>query len=224
MVGQSGALHALQAPPPGAPQALDSLGQATVDSGRSVGLGLGVFHAGEPVFSEGFGWADLEHRVPVTDSTVFRIGSVTKQFTAAAILRLAEEGALSLDDELTRFLPDYPTGDHPITVRHLLNHTSGIPNYTALGAAWLSGITLDRSHDEMLALFQDEPLDFEPGQRFAYSNSGYYLLGMVIEEVTGRPYDEFMEEDIFEPLGLRDTSYCWERPIVARRARGYQAD
>ncbi|TVP50061.1 MAG: class A beta-lactamase-related serine hydrolase [Gemmatimonadales bacterium] len=225
-----GALHALQAPaqappqspPQGAVQALDSLGRAVVESGRSVGLGLGVFLGGEPVLSAGFGWADLENDVSVTDSTVFRIGSVTKQFTAAAILRLVEEGALSLDDDLTRFLPEYPVGDRRITLHQLLNHTSGIRSYTALGAPWMSGITLDRSHEEMLALFQDEPFDFEPGEGFAYNNSGYYLLGIVIEKATGRAYDEFLQEAFFEPLGLRDTSYCWERPILPRRARGYQ--
>lgn len=203
-------------------QSLDSLAAAAVESGQTVGLALGVYRGGEPIVSKGYGLADVENGVPVTDSTVFRIGSVTKQFTAAAILGLEEEGKLSLDDDLTRFLPDYPTGGRTITIHQLLNHTSGIKSYTGLGQRWRKVQPLDLSNEELLALFQDEPFDFEPGEGWAYNNSGYYLLGMIIEEVTGLGYDEYLEESFFGPLGLRDTSYCWERPIIPRRARGYQ--
>ncbi len=217
-------LEARQAAPADQTQALDSLARALVESEATIGLGLGVYRGGEPLISDGFGYADLENGVPATDSTVFRIGSVTKQFTAAAILRLAEEDHLSLDDELTRFLPDYPVGDRRVTLHQLLNHTSGIPSYTGLGERWQAGITLDRSHEELLALFQDEPFDFEPGEGFAYNNSGYYLLGMVIEEVTGQAYDEYLRETFFDPLELRDTSYCWQDRVIPHRARGYQRE
>lgn len=203
-------------------QSLDSVAAAAVESGRTVGLAMGVYRGGEPIVSKGYGLADVENGVPVTDSTVFRIGSITKQFTAAAILGLEEEGSLSLDDDLTEILPDYPTGGRTITIHQLLNHTSGIKSYTSLGHRWQKVQPLDLSHEELLALFQDEPLDFEPGEGWAYNNSGYYLLGMILEEVTGLGYDEYLEESIFAPLGLQDTSYCWERPIIPRRARGYQ--
>ena len=203
---------------------LEALGARAVESGSTVGLGLGVYRAGQPILSEGFGYADLEHGVPVTDSTVFRIGSVTKQFTAALILHLIEEDRLSLEDELSALLPNHWSGDDPVTVRQLLNHTSGIPSYTSLGERWQAGIALDLTHEELLSLFRDEPLDFEPGTAFAYNNSGYYLLGMIIEEIAGQPYDQVLEEVIFEPLGLRDSSYCWTRPIIPGRARGYQME
>lgn len=201
--------------------ALDSVAAAAVASGQTVGLALAIHVGGEPVLSKGYGLADLENGVPVTDSTAFRIGSVTKQFTAAAILRLEQEGQLSLDDDLTRFLPDYPTGGRAITVRQLLNHTSGIRSYTDLGERWHSLERLDLSQEELLALFKDEPFDFEPGEAWAYNNSAYYLLGMIIEEVTGKGYDDYLEEAFFGPLGLKDTSYCWEGVIIPRRARGY---
>lgn len=203
-------------------EALDSLARSLVESEITVGLGIGVYRYGRPVFSRGYGLADLEHGVPATDSTVFRIGSVTKQFTAAAILRLREEGRLSLDDELTRFLPDFPMQGHRVTIRHALNHTSGIKSYTGLGERWQRVMPLDLTHEELLALFRDEPFDFAPGTGFAYNNSGYYLLGMIIEELTGMGYDEYLQEAFFGPLGLRDTSYCWERPLIPRRASGYQ--
>lgn len=201
-------------------QALDSLGRHTVESGSAVGLGLGVYRDGEPVLSNGYGEADAENGVAATDSTVFRIGSVTKQFTAAAVLRLEEEGALSRDDELTDFLPEYPVRGREVTLHHLLTHTSGIPNYTDL-ERWQEKWSLELSHEEMLELFQEEPFDFEPGEEFAYSNSGYFLLGLVVEEASGMDYDAYLEETFFEPLELRDTRYCWHEPLIPRRARGY---
>lgn len=215
-------LDALQASPQDDPvQALDSLAHDAVESGATVGLGLGVYRDGEPVLSEGYGKADVENGVQATDSTVFRVGSVTKQFTAAAILKLGEDGALSLDDPITEFLPDYPEPGRDITVHHLLNHTAGIPNYTDM-EAWQELMRHDLGHDEMLDVFADEPLEFEPGESFAYSNSGYYLLGLVIEEASGMAYDAYLQETFFEPLELGDTRYCWESPVIPNRARGYQ--
>lgn len=217
-------LGALQASPQSDPaQALDSLGRHAVESGATVGLGLGVYRDGEPVLSEGYGEADAENGIQATDSTVFRVGSVTKQFTAAAVLKLAEEDALSLDDPITAFLSDYPEAGRDITVHHLLNHTAGIPSYTAM-ESWQELMRRDLDHDEMLELFADEPLDFEPGESFAYSNSGYYVLGLVIEEASGMAYDEYLRETFLEPLDLGDTRYCWESPLIPHRARGYQRE
>lgn len=213
---------AAQAPPDRAAlsAAIDSLAQQELAGGRVAGLAIAVARRGEVLLERGYGMADLEHEVPVTERTVFRLGSITKQFTAAAVMKLVEEGKLSLDDELTRFLPDYPTGGRRITVRHLLEHTSGIKSYTSLGA-WKAKERLDLSHEEMLALFQDEPFDFEPGTRFLYNNSGYYLLGMIIERVAGKSYGTYLNETFFRPLGLQSTSYCDERALVKHRARGY---
>lgn len=201
--------------------AVDSLARAELAGGRAAGLGIAVARHGEVLVSRGYGLADLEHEVPVTERTVFRLGSITKQFTAAAIMKLVEAGKLSLDDELTKFLPDYPTGGRRITVRHLLTHTSGIKSYTGLGPKWREKVRLDLSHEELLALFRDEPFDFEPGAKFLYNNSGYYLLGMIIERVTGQSYATYLTETFFRPLGLESTSYCDERAVVKDRARGY---
>ncbi len=208
-------------PHPDLTTAVDSVAHELVRTGVAAGLAVTVVRGGETLLSKGYGFADLENEVPATDSTVFRIGSVTKQMTAAAVMHLVEEGALSLDDELTDHLPDFPTQGHRVTLRHLLNHTSGIRNYTALGARWFAVQPLELSHDELVALFRDEPFDFEPGAGWSYSNSGYYLLGMVIEAVTGKGYDEFLEETFFRPLALEETRYCWEGPLIPRRARGY---
>ncbi len=201
---------------------VDSIATSLVERGVTVGLSVSVLHEGEVVFSRGYGLADLENGVPATDSTVFRIGSLTKQMTAAIILRLIEDGRISLDDELTDFLPDFPTQGHRVTIHHLLNHTSGIRSYTSLGARWVELHPLSLSHDELVALFRDEPFDFAPGEGWLYNNSGYYLLGMIIEEVTGMDYDEALREMLFEPLGLRESRYCWDEPIIPNRARGYQ--
>lgn len=222
-----GTTRAISAPPTAiaAPSAevatLDSIARAAVKDGILPGLSVAVERNGRPVYTQGIGLARVESGVPVTPETVFRIGSVTKQFTAAAILRLAEQGQLSLDDEITKFIPDYPTRANRVTLRHLLNHTSGIRSYTSLGARWASRMAEDLSHEEMLALFQDEPFDFAPGERWLYNNSGYYLLGMVIERASGRSYSDYLQQEFLSPLGLENTSYCPNRP-GARHAGGYK--
>jgi CubicO group peptidase (beta-lactamase class C family) len=172
------------------------------------------------VFSKGYGIADLEFNVPADADTMFRIGSITKQFTATAILRLAEREKLDVDDPLSRFLPGYPRGDE-ITLRHLLTHTSGVPNYTDFGPEWVEIVARELSHEEMIALWKDRPLDFEPGERWNYSNSGYYLLGVVIEKASGKSYADFLHDELFEPLGLERTRYDSNGEVIANRAQGY---
>ena len=173
------------------------------------------------VFSKAYGFADLEFAVHADEETMFRIGSVTKQFTAAGILKLAERGKLAVDDPLTKFLPDYPTHGHEITLRHLLTHTSGVHNYTNLGPEWERVQARELSDAELVALWQDLPLDFAPGEKWNYSNSGYYLLGMVIAKVSGSSYADFLRETFFEPLKLTRTRYDSNGEVIPNRAQGY---
>jgi CubicO group peptidase (beta-lactamase class C family) len=153
---------------------------------------------------------------------MFRIGSVTKQFTAAAIMRLCEQGKLSLDDDIRNFLPDYPTQGHTVTIRHLLTHTSGIYSYTSDGEFMFTRTGVEKTHDQMLAEFMNKPFDFSPGEKWSYSNSGYYLLGMVIEKVSGKPYPVYLQEEFFTPLGLERTRYDSTSELITNRAQGYR--
>jgi len=200
---------------------IDAIVQQHMQLPGAVGLSVAVARGDEVVYSRALGLANLEFPVPVDEETVFRIASVTKQFTAAAILRLSERGKLALDDPLTSFLPDFPTHGQDITLRHLLTHTSGIPNVTDLGKKWSDLAARELSHEEMLALWKDLPLDFAPGERWKYSNSGYYLLGMVIEALSGRSYDEFLRAEFFEPLGMSRTRLDSNAELIPDRAQGY---
>jgi len=178
---------------------------------------------GRTLFRKGYGLADLELGVPVAPDMVFRLGSITKQFTAVSILLLAQEGRLGLQDEITRFLPDYPTQGRKITVEHLLTHTSGIQSYTDL-AEWLPLWRKDFTVRELIDLFKDKPMQFEPGRSWAYNNSGYILLGAIIEKASGKTYEQFVDERIFKPLGMTSSSYDHTERIIPRRVRGYQDD
>ena len=180
----------------------------------AVRLGDEVIHSGA------HGLANVEWGVPIDTDTVFRIGSITKQFTAAAILRLAAEGLLAIDDPIERHLPDYPVGERRITVRHLLNHTSGIKSYSALPNL-ADFVRKDLSLSELIDVFKATPPDFAPGERYLYNNSGYILLGAIIEALSGESYEAYLAETFFEPLGLTRTCYLHEAPIVPKRASGY---
>jgi CubicO group peptidase (beta-lactamase class C family) len=221
-----GALLAATPVSPLVAQAAPAIPGATADSitqaalgGLIAGLSIGVVRGHDTLLLKGYGFADLENEVPATPRTIYRIGSLTKQFTALAIMRLAEQGKIHLEDEITTYLPDFSTQKHRVTVRHLLTHTSGIKSYTVFGDARLS--RLDLTRNEVVALFEDEPFDFDPGEDYAYSNSGYFLLGMIIERVSGQEYADYLQANIFEPLGLQDTKYCDNRRIIKRRAEGY---
>ena len=177
------------------------------------GAAVIVVRNGQVLLRKGYGLANLELGVPVAPEMVFRLGSITKQFTAVAVLMLVDQGSVSLDDDITTFLPDYPTHGHTITIKQLLTHTSGIPSYTdlpELPSLWRNDLTLD----ELIALFKDQPLDFAPGAQWAYSNSGYVLLGAVIEKVSGMGYGEFVQQRIFTPLGMTHSSYDSTAQIV----------
>jgi CubicO group peptidase (beta-lactamase class C family) len=170
------------------------------------GLAVIVTQDGKTVFRKSYGRADVATGTAMRADAPARIGSITKQFTAVAILMLADEGKLAVSDEITRFLPDYPTHGARITIEHLLTHTSGIPSYTGK-PAFQDMMGKDVTVAQGIAFFKDDPLEFVPGSRFSYDNSGYFLLGAIIEKVSGRPYARFLEERIFKPLGMTHTGY-----------------
>ncbi|MCI0392650.1 MAG: beta-lactamase family protein [Acidobacteria bacterium] len=184
------------------------------------GAAVIVVKDGKVVLRKGYGLANVELGVPIEPDMVFRIGSVTKQFTAVSILMLMEQGKLSLTDEITRFLPDYPTQGHKITIEHLLIHTSGIKSYTSLPEwrpQWRKDVTLK----EMIDVFKDKPMEFTPGERWNYNNSAYVLLGAIIEKSSGQSYADFVEKNIFAPLGMKRSFYDNTSRIIPRRASGY---
>ena len=203
---------------------VDAIVVEAIEGGPLAGVAVGVGRGGELVLAKGWGLADMENDVPVSAETVFRVGSLTKQYTAAAILRLVERGEIALDDDLSRFLPDYPTQGHTVTITHLLNHTSGIKSYTNLGEQWLETVPLDLAPEELLPMFQDVPFEFDPGEKFSYNNSGYFLLGLIIEEASGRTYEEYLQEQVLDVAGVTATYYCDNRPIIKYRAEGYAVD
>ena len=179
-----------------------------------------VARAGTPLVAKGYGFANAEWEIPNSPSTRFRIGSITKQFTSMLVMQLQQQGKLSVQDPACRHLSPCPDAWKPVTIHHLLTHTSGIPSYTGL-AAWSQTMMMPRTPEEMVGLFRDLPLEFEPGSAFRYNNSGYYLLGLVIEKVSGRTYEDALREQILEPAGLEDTGYDNTRDVLARRASGY---
>ncbi len=185
------------------------------------GAAILVAKDGKPIYRKAFGKANLELNIPMTPENVFELGSITKQFTAVAILMLMEEGKLSLSDEITRFIPDYPTQGKKITVHHLLNHTSGIKSYTDM-ASFRKLARTDMTPMELINAFKNEPMDFDPGEQWRYNNSGYILLGYIIEKVSGKSYENFIEENIFRKLGMTHSWYGSKGEIIPKRASGYQ--
>lgn len=180
-----------------------------------------VTRKGETLFRKGYGLADMELKVPIQPDMVFRLGSVTKQFTAVAILMLQEQGKLSVTDPITRFLPDYPIAGQTITIEHLLTHTSGIKSYTSM-PEWLSKWRTDMSLGSLIDMFKNQPMDFKPDERWLYDNSGYILLGAIIEKASGQSYEDFIEKNIFQPLGMKDSYYDKTEQIIPKRVKGYQ--
>jgi D-alanyl-D-alanine carboxypeptidase len=187
------------------------------------GAAVLVVKDGQVVLRKGYGMANLELGAPVTPENVFEIGSVTKQFTAAAILLLQERGKLRVEDDVTKYLPDFPTHGEKITIENLLTHTSGIPNYTSL-PEWLPRVREDMTLSVLVDLFKDKPLDFKPGTKWSYSNSGYIVLGAVIEKASGKTYERFVEEEIFQKLGMKGSRYNHPEEVVPHRAAGYGRD
>ncbi len=172
------------------------------------------------LLDKGYGFANLEWNIPNSASTKFRLGSVTKQFTAACILLLEERGKLKLDDPVKKHLPDAPQAWDKVMIFHLLTHTSGIPSFTSF-PDYQTTEALPTTAEKLVARFRDKPLEFAPGEKWRYSNSGYVLLGYLIEKISGRSYTDFVQENIFKPLGMSESGYDSNAAIIAHRASGY---
>jgi CubicO group peptidase (beta-lactamase class C family) len=179
-----------------------------------------VARNGKPIVNKGYQMANIELGVPNRPDTVYRLGSITKQFTGMAITMLQERGKLSVDDSLCKYVAECPAAWKPITVKHLLTHTSGVPNYTSF-PDFAKTTILPITNAEMIATLKEKTLEFKPGEKFAYSNSGYYLLGEIIEKASGKSYTDFLQENIFTPLGMKQTGYDSPLKIIKNRAAGY---
>jgi CubicO group peptidase (beta-lactamase class C family) len=175
---------------------------------------------GKPLVARGYGYANAEWQIPNTPDTKFRIGSLTKQFTSMLIMQLRERGKVRLEDSVCVYVAPCPAPWKPVTIHHLLTHTSGIPTYTGI-AEWRKVNMVPKAIDEMIGFFRDLPLQWTPGEKYAYNNSGYFLLGVVIEKASGKKYEDALEEMILTPLGMTDSGYDWPGTILPRRASGY---
>jgi N-acyl-D-aspartate/D-glutamate deacylase len=197
---------------------IDAIVMAQMSSQRIPGIAVAVIRRGEILKSKGYGLANVELGVPVTDETIFQSGSVGKQFTAAAVMLLVEDGVLSLSDALKKFYPDGPAAWNPITVRHLLTHTSGIPDYTDGRIDYRR----DYSEDDLAKLAYGMPLTFAPGDQWSYSNTGFVLLGAIVRKASGKFYGDVLRDRLFGPLGMASARIISESDIVPNRAAGYQ--
>jgi CubicO group peptidase (beta-lactamase class C family) len=193
-----------------------------VDPG-GPGAAVLVARGDDVLFREARGMAQIELGVPLQPGQVFRIGSDTKQFAAATVLKLVEEGRLSLTDPLSKFVPSYPNGTR-ITVHELLNHTSGVKDYTEIDGYFRTAIREDVDTARLIDAFRDKPVDFAPGTDWKYDNSGYVLIGAILEKTTGKPWYEAIGEKVLAPLSLAHTRYGGDEPIIAGRVAGYSTD
>jgi CubicO group peptidase (beta-lactamase class C family) len=193
--------------------------QSFVSNKQFMGAVL-VARGNDILLDKGYGFADLEWDIPDTPTTKFRLGSITKQFTAASILLLEERGKLSVSDPVKKYMPDAPAAWDKITIFNLLTHTSGIPSFTSF-PDYSSLEPFPATPKQLVARFRDKPLDFQPGEKWSYSNSGYVLLGYLIEKISGESYAKFVQENIFTPLGMKDSGYDSNAAIISHRAMGY---
>lgn len=176
---------------------------------------------GKVIYRKAFGMANLEMNVKMKSGSVFEIGSMTKQFTAVSILMLAEQGKLQLNDKITKYIPDYPMDGNVITIHHLLTHTSGIKDFTSMKS--IKDIARrDLSPKELVDFFKNEPIDFKPGEQYKYCNSGYVLLGYIIEIVSGQTYEDFITQTIFKKVGMENSYYASHDKIIKNRVSGYR--
>ena len=197
---------------------LDAFVGAEMQRENVPGVAVAIVRGGEVLVAQGYGLANVEHGVRVTPETVFESGSVGKQFTSAALMTLVEEGKVALNDSITKYLTDAPESWRPITVRHLLTHTSGIPDYTVESF----DLRKDYTEDELAKMAYGLKLEFEPGARWSYSNTGFVLLGILMHKASGRFYGEILKERLFDPLGMKTARMISEADIVPNRAAGYR--
>jgi CubicO group peptidase (beta-lactamase class C family) len=215
---------AAQVAQPGAAEldALDRRIRAEMEESVIPGVLVGVASHGRLLHVRSYGLADVELRVPVTDSTVFEIGSISKQFVSAAVMLLRQEGRLELDDPIHDYLADLPSEWLGVTIRQLLTHTSGIPDYEEIQT--YEAYRFRFTPDEIIRVAHSRPMDFEPGTGWYYSNTGYFLLSLIVERIEGRPLGEVLRERIFEPLGMGQTRMADPEDIIPHRASGYWVD
>jgi CubicO group peptidase (beta-lactamase class C family) len=218
----AGSVHAQQPSRATLTTRIDSLAGAFIADTHTPAVSVAVLRGKDTLVMKGYGDASIDSHRAATASTVYRIGSITKQFTSAAVMRLVERGKLSLDDPMSKYLPDVPLHDHIVTIRQLLNHTSGIHSYTS-EPAWQKTWAEEFTPRQVVAFVDKDTFDFAPGAAWRYNNTGYVLLGMIIEKVTGETYASYLQHDLFTPLGLRQTSYCPSRPTDPSFADGYSS-
>ncbi len=198
---------------------MEQIIQSSVTGKRFMGTVL-VAQNGEILLDKGYGYANLEWEIPDSPEAKFRLGSITKQFTAACILLLEERGKLKTDDPVKKYMPDAPAAWDKITIYNLLTHTSGIPSFTGF-PDYRSTEAVPTTPEKLVARFRDKPLDFQPGEKWNYSNSGYVLLGYLVEKISGQSYKDFVQENIFKPLGMNDSGYDSNSAVILHRAYGY---
>lgn len=202
--------------------AVDAFAAETLAGGRTPGLAIGIARGGETLLIRGYGFADAETRAAVTPETKFRIASISKQFVAAAFMKLVEEGKLRVDDPITKYLREFaPQGDR-VTLHHLLAHTSGLAGGPE--PPWERDMTRRVPADEVVRRLAEVPPRSAPGERWVYNNGAYFILGVALERITGKTYPQYLEETFFRPLGMTSTVYCDEPPPVRNRAKGYVYD
>lgn len=201
---------------------VDSLATNAIKNGPLAGLAIVVARGDKILVARGYGYADLENEVPATTETIFKVGSVTKQFTALSIMQLVEKKKIALTDDVSKYLPEVPLG-RPITIAQLLDMTSGLKNYTGISRAFSDDtFRIELKTARMAEIIKEQKPDFAPGTNWSYSNSGYYLAGLIVEKLSGLSYPDYIRKNIFEPNGLTSTTYCDESAILPRRARGYR--
>ncbi|MGA8429084.1 MAG: serine hydrolase domain-containing protein [Candidatus Sulfotelmatobacter sp.] len=222
-----------QSPTPAAPldprraESIDSFITTEMARQRIPGLAVGIYSRGKILLAKGYGQANVELGVPVKPETIFQSGSVGKQFVSAAIMMLVEEGKVSLDDSVTKYFSDAPATWKPILIKNLLSHTSGLSEYESEGRTGPKGpfyTRLDFTEDELVTKIEALPIEWAPGEKWAYRNTNYVLLGVLVHKITGKPYHEFLDERIFKPLGMASTRLISERDIIPNRAAGYELD
>ncbi|UOK41697.1 MULTISPECIES: serine hydrolase domain-containing protein [Flavobacterium] len=198
---------------------IDSIIKTEFSDANEPGGAFLIAKNGKAMYKKAFGKANLELNVNMTTDDVFQIGSMTKQFTAVSILLLEKQGKLNINDPISKFVPDYPSGNE-ITIKHLLTHTSGIKDFTKIKT--ISEIAQKEMTPKMMIdFFKNEPIDFKPGEKFEYNNSGYVLLGYIIELTSGTTYENFIQKNIFEKIGMNNSYYASDRKIIKNRAYGY---
>src|SRR5436190_19784196 len=198
----------------------DSLVYTYLAESHAPSASFAVIRGNDTLAYGAYGLADIDARRAPTATTIYEIGSITKQFTSAAIMRLVEQGRVRLDDDLSKYVPQFPLQGKKVTIRQLLNHTSGIHSYTS-SPGWRKTWNDPLSPDAIVKFVAADTFDFAPGTAYRYNNTGYVLLGMVIEKATGQKYANYLDAQFFKPLGLRSTSYCPSRPPNATFALGY---